>query len=283
VSATAAAQESFTGTKGRRIEWFAWAPDDGKPRAVVVIAHGFGEHSGRYAHVATRLTDNQDVVYALDHHGHGRSEGARGRIDLQDAVTDLDHLVTVTKTRHPDTPTFLLGHSMGGAIALRYAMQHQARLTGLILSGPLAAIAGRKATQTIGKLLGTVAPGLGLAKISPDEVSRDPAVVKAYAEDPLVFHGAIPAQTVAEFVRHVETLRQDAQQLTVPTLLMYGTADTLADPSGSKMLATTIKATDLTTTPYEGLYHEILNEPEQDQVMDEVVAWINARTATTAQ
>ena len=274
---------TFTGVRGREIVWHRWAPD-GDPAAVVVIAHGFGEHSGRYDHVARRLAREGLIVYALDHHGHGRSAGTRARISLGDAVDDLDQLVGLTQELHSGLETFLLGHSMGGAISLRYAMAHQQRLTGLILSGPLAAIDGRGGAKAVGKLLGAVLPGLPVTKIDPAQVSRDPAVVEAYASDPLVFHGAVPAGTVAEFLRHVDSLPDDVGAITVPTLLLYGTADTLAAPAGAVMVAERIGSSDLTTTPYEGLYHEILNEPEQEAVLDDICAWIGVhRTAGVGQ
>jgi acylglycerol lipase len=266
-------EDHFTGVAGRSIMWRSWLAGS-EPRAMIVLAHGFGEHSGRYFHVAARLQSEGYAVHALDHHGHGRSEGARGRITLADAVTDLDQLIVLASNPHPGLPVFLLGHSMGGAIALRYCMVHQDRLTGLILSAPLAEVEGRAVVQTIGKLLGAIAPGLGLVKIDPKLVSRDPAVVKAYAEDPLVFHKPIPAGTVAEFIRHVESLPNDVPQITLPTLLMYGTADKLAAPSGSVMVSQRIGSKQIQTTPYEGLYHEILNEPEQNAVLDEIAGWL---------
>jgi lysophospholipase len=271
-------EDSFTGVGGRTIFWRAWLPE-APPRAVVTISHGFGEHSGRYAHVAERLVAEGYAAYALDHHGHGHSEGVRARISLADAVVDLDRLIGIEAERHPNRDLFLLGHSMGGAIALRYAMAHQDRLAGLILSGPLAEISGRLAVQFVGKLIGRLAPGLPLARIDPDLISRDPEVVTAYVEDPLVYHQPVPAGTVAEFVRHVETLPADAATITLPTLIMYGTGDKLAATGGSVMLSQRIASADLTITPYEGLCHEILNEPEQDAVLDEVCTWLAARVA----
>jgi acylglycerol lipase len=271
-----ATEETFEGLHSRQIFFRRWLPA-GAPRAVVTIAHGFGEHSGRYLHVAERLLSEGYAVYALDHHGHGRSDGPRGRISLADAVEDLDRLIVLEGERHPGVEPFLLGHSMGGAIALRYAIAHQDRLTGLILSGPLAAIEGRALEKSIGRALGAIAPGLPVAKINPDHVSRDPDVVRTYVEDPLVYHRPIPAGTVAEFLRHVDSLPDDVGAITLPTLLMYGTADKLAAPAGSVMVSQRISSSDLTTVPFEGLYHEIFNEPEQAQVLDQLVAWLAAR------
>lgn len=269
---------SFKGARGRTISWRLWDAGGEAARAVVVIAHGYGEHSGRYDHVAQRLVRQGYAVYAPDHNGHGRSEGTRGRISFADAVADLDQLIALAAERHPDLPIFLLGHSMGGALALRYALAHGDRLTGLILSGPLVQVEGRPAAKLLGRFLGAVAPGLPLTKLDPQLVSRDPDVVRAYVEDPLVFHRPLPAGTVAEFLNRAATLPGEVSAITAPTLLMYGTADGLCNPQGAVLVSERIGATDLTTIPYEGLYHEILNEPEQQRVLDDLSGWLAART-----
>jgi lysophospholipase len=225
------------------------------------------------------------AVYAPDHHGHGRSDGARARVSVPAAVADLDQLILTAKREQPGLDVFLLGHSMGGAIALRYAIAHQDRLTGLVLSGPLAQIDGPSVQRIVINLIARVAPGLGVIKLDANLVSRDPAVVKAYSDDPLVHHRAVPATTLAAFLDHVATLPEDVARITLPTLLMYGTADGLCPPAGAVMVSRRIGARDMTTTPYAGLYHEILNEPEQNQVLDELCAWLAARVpaASAAQ
>ena len=166
---------------------------------------------------------------------------------------------------------------MGGALALRYAMAHQDRLCGVILTAPLAQVDGHGAVKAIGRSIARVAPGVPLKKIDPKLISRDPEVVRAYAEDPLVYHRGIPAGVIAQFLIHVESLPQDVEIVTLPTLLMYGTADRLVAPAGSEMIASRISSTDLTVTPYEGLAHELLNEPEQRQVLDQICAWVAER------
>jgi alpha-beta hydrolase superfamily lysophospholipase len=266
------------GVGGLRIYWQAWLPDS-DPRAIVVIAHGAGEHSGRYAHVAARLVAEGYAVYALDHRGHGRSEGPRALLDRMDnAVADLDALVVMAANSSPDTKTFLLGHSMGGAVSLRYAMKHQDRLDGLILSGPLAALDSAPAPARLAaRVLSALTPRLPLVGVDPSLVSRDPKVVQAYVSDPLVHHGKLPARTVAELAAAVESFPAAVPAITVPTLIMYGTADALCPPAGSVMLSERIGAADKTIKSYEGLHHEILNEPEHEQVLDDLVAWLGAR------
>lgn len=275
---SATEEGTFRGTRARRLVWQSWSPaGDQQPKGVVTIVHGYGEHIGRYQHVAARLNEAGYVVYGLDHHGHGRSAGKRGRIGLAAAVTDLDQLiVTVARTRHPDAPQFLLGHSMGGAIGLRYAIAHQTRLTGLAISAPLAAVEGGAALLTFGKLMGKVLPGAPVSRVDPRLVSRDHAVVKDYIADPLNHHGQVPAGTARDFIIHAGTLGTDVRRITLPTLLMWGTADRLCPTSGSELVAKEIGSEDLTVKRYEGLFHEILNEPEREQVMDDLVAWLDA-------
>jgi lysophospholipase len=279
VGAPASRDGRLTGVGALEIYWQAWLPDR-EPRAVVVIAHGAGEHSGRYAHVAARLVREGYAVYALDHRGHGRSAGPRPLIDRMDsAVADLDSMIRLAAGEHPGTKLFLLGHSMGGTISVSYAMRHQDRLAGLILSGALAALdAAPPPVRVIAKVLSALTPRLPVIAVDASHVSRDPAVVRAYEDDPLVHHRKLPARTVAELAAAVESFPADAPTITIPTLILYGTSDKLAPPEGSRMLAERIGASDKSAKAYEGLYHEILNEPEQERVLDDICAWLEERS-----
>ena len=275
----------FSGIGGRRLLRRAWTPArEADARAVVVIAHGAGEHSGRYQHVAARLVDEGFAVYALDHRGHGRSEGPRALIErLRYAVSDLDAVVVDALGRHPGTPLFLLGHSMGGTLGLCYALRRQERLAGLLLSGPLAALEAAPAWMRMGsRVLSGITPRLPLVSIDASLISRDPAVVQAYVADPLVYHGRLPARTVAELARAVDAFPVAVRSITVPTLIMYGTADGLCPPRGSVMLGEEIGAADKTVIAYEGVYHEILNEPERERVLGDVGAWLGNRVGAPA-
>lgn len=270
---------TFTGAGGVGIHWQAWLPD-AAPAAVVVIAHGAGEHAGRYGHVAARLVAERYATYAIEHRGHGRSEGPRALIDrVGHAVADLDSMIALASGEQPGAPVFLLGHSMGGTIAVSYAVAHQDRLAGLVLSAPLAALQAAPAPMRIAaRVLSAIAPRMGLIEIDASLVSRDPAVVEAYVDDPLVYRGKLPVRTVSELAAAIDSFPEAARSITVPTLIMYGTADRLCPPRGSVMLGERIGASDRTTTPYHGLYHEILNEPEQDRVLDELCAWLAAHS-----
>ncbi len=275
---SATEEGTFRGTRARRVAWQGWSPaGDQRHSGVVTIAHGYGEHIGRYQHVAERLCAEGFTVYGLDHQGHGRSAGRRGRIKLGGAVADLDQLiVTVSRARHPDAPQFLLGHSMGGLIALHCCAAHQQRLNGLALSGPLAAVEGGPALHAFGRALGSILPGAPVSRVDPRLVSRDPAVVSGYIADPLNYHGQVPAGVAREFINGTAALPALVQRITIPTLLMWGTADRLCPPAGAEMVAERIGSEDLTVARYPGAFHEILNEPEREQVLDDLSAWLSA-------
>jgi alpha-beta hydrolase superfamily lysophospholipase len=249
-----------------------------------VIVHGLGEHSGRYEHVGDRFVREGYAVYALDHRGHGQSSGTRGLVDrLDHAVSDIDSIVDVAVEEHPGLPLFVLGHSMGGALSLCYAIKHQDRLTGLILSAPLAAIdAAPPPARIAARVLSRVAPKLPLISLDSTLVSRDPEVVRVYQEDPLVHHAKYPVRTVAELTAAVDSFPEAVGSITVPVLIMYGTADRLCPPEGSVMLAQRISSPDKTVIALDGLAHEILNEPEQDHVLDEMCSWLGAHLSAVA-
>ena len=268
----------LTGVGGLRLFTQAWLPD-GSPSAVVVLAHGAGEHSARYAHVAERFVREGFALHALDQRGHGRSEGHRGLIDrIANAVADLDQLVAQAAERHSGVPLYLLGHSVGGCVAISYTLSHQERLDGLVLSAPLAALeAASPLTRAAGKLLSRIAPRVGLFGVEPERVSRDPEVVRAYAEDPLVHHGKLPARTIGELASAVESFPARVPAIELPLLVMHGSADRIVPVAASLMVYDGALSQDKRLELYDGLYHEILNEPEQDRVMDDLVGWVHER------
>jgi alpha-beta hydrolase superfamily lysophospholipase len=272
------------GAGGRQIFKQSWLPA-GAPGALVVIVHGAGEHSDRYRHVADALTADGYAVHALDHRGHGRSEGPRALIDRLDyAVADLDQLVLEAREAHPRAPVFMLAHSMGGTLGLRYAVRHPDRLTGLVLSGPLAALEAAPAPMRLAAaVLSAAVPRLPLIAVDPTLVSRDPAVVSAYRSDPLVHHGRLPVRTVAELARAIDAFPDEVGAITVPTLILYGTADRLSPPKGSIMLGERIGAADKTIRAYEGLFHEILNEPERERVLADIRAWLATHASSASR
>jgi acylglycerol lipase len=268
---------TFPGEAGVEIHWQCWLPE-GTPRAVVVIAHGVSEHADRYTHVAARLVGEGYAAYALDHRGHGRSGGRRAMIDrLKRAVADLDTLIRITRSEQPNRRLFLLGHSMGGGISLEYVLEHPESIDGLVLSAPAAALEAASTFELVaGRVLSTIAPRTGVFGVDSAAISRDPAVVRAYDEDSMVFHEKLPARTVAELAAAIQTLPERTPGLRVPLLVMLGTADELVPPAAGRMVHERAGSPDKRLIEYEGLYHEILNEPEQDRVMDDLLEWLDA-------
>jgi alpha-beta hydrolase superfamily lysophospholipase len=197
---------------------------------------------------------------------------------LDNVVEDLDAVVDLARSANPGMRLFLLGHSMGGAVALSYAFRYQERLDGLILSAPLAALeAADPVTRLAGRALSLLLPKVGVYAVESEGVSRDPEVVRDYDTDPLNYHGKLPARTVAELTEAIGRFPERVESLTLPLLTMHGTADRVTPPLGSEMILARAGSKDKAIIRYDGLYHELLNEPERDQVLADIAAWIDAR------
>ena len=261
----------------RSAYWQAWLPVT-EARGVVVLVHGFGEHSARYGHVGGRLATAGFAVYAADHRGHGRTEGRRANVErMALIVDDLGAFVRFAAARHPGLPVFMVGHSLGGLIALQYATGPDAALDGLVLSGPLVLVTvGSSVLKRLAGVLSAAFPDLGVTGLDVDAISRDPEVLRAYQADPLVHHGKIPARTGAEILLTAEALPDRLPALRMPLLLLHGTEDRICVPAGSTMVHDTVSSPDKTLRRYNGLYHEIFNEPEQDEVLGDLVTWLEA-------
>jgi alpha-beta hydrolase superfamily lysophospholipase len=255
-----------------------WTPD-GEVTGVVVLVHGLHEHGGRYAHVAERLAAAGYASWAPDHPGHGRSPGTRGDIGSMAAtVAGVDETARLAAAAHPGVPLFVYGHSMGGLVAAQYLTgPTSVPVRAAVLSAAALDLgAANKIQQVVAPLLARVAPHLGVLQLDSTAVSRDPAVVAAYQADPLVHGGKVRARTGAEMITTVAAMPTRLRSLTVPLLVIHGGADRLVPPAASEFLAGTAASADLTHTVYPGLFHEPHNEPEQEQVLDDVVAWLDA-------
>jgi alpha-beta hydrolase superfamily lysophospholipase len=276
----------FAGAKGLEIFWQAWR-EEVQTRAVVVISHGAGEHSSRYEHVATHLAGLGYPVYALDHRGHGRSGGRRALVDrLDNAAADLGVLIDRAHDEQPEAPLFLLGHSLGATIALRYALGHQDKLDGLILSGALAVIdLPPPPVRLAARALSATIPWMPAVGVDPVTVSRDPAEVQAYRTDPLVHHGKLPVRTVAEIAAATEAFPEQVASLTLPLLLVHGSEDRLVSVKGSRMVHERAASEDKTLKIYDGFFHEVLNELPEDRerVLADIAAWLQAHTQSKTQ
>ncbi len=252
---------SFKGKGEYNIYFQRWLPE-GAPRAILMVAHGFGEHSGRYQNLVEYFIPLDYSIYALDHRGHGKSDGERVHVDsYDDYITDLKTFFDLIRKENPGEDVFLVGHSMGASIATAYAAQYQGELAGLVLSG--------------GGLATDKAPprpaGLELA----DTLSRDPAVVEAYRNDPLVFHGTPPAGRDSAMAQMRDRLPEMARSITLPILVMAGAASPLGDGPRSEALFEAVSSPDKTLKLYPELLHEIFNEPEWPDVMADLEAWLD--------
>ncbi|WP_116372686.1 alpha/beta hydrolase [Mycobacterium sp. MFM001] len=276
---TTRTERTFDGVGGVRIVYDVWTPDTA-PRGVVVLSHGMGEHARRYDHVAQRFGDDGLVTYALDHRGHGRSGGKRVLVkDISEYTGDFDTLVGIATKDYPACKRVVLGHSMGGGIVFAYGVERPDNYDLMVLSGP--AVAAQEQVSPLlaflAKALGAVAPGLPVQELDSSAISRDPAVVNAYDADPLVHHGKVPAGVARALVLVGETMPGRAPALTAPLLVVHGSEDRLITVDGSRRLVECVGSTDVELKVYPGLYHEVFNEPEQNQVLDDVISWINAR------
>lgn len=272
-------ETEFTGQQGVRIRVQSWVPEV-PVRASLVVAHGLGEHGGRYGELVARCTALGMAVFAPDHRGHGRSGGPRAQVGrFAWLVEDLDVVMEQAAREHAGAKRFLLGHSMGGAIALTWTLDHPGLIDGLVLSA--AAIAPPSAvpaaTVALVRLLSRLWPGRGAIALSPADLSRDPAVVRAYEEDPLVLHGPVPARTLAELFGAMQSLPQRAPMLREPVLALHGTGDRLVGLDDVRSALEALGSPDKTLRSYPGLYHEVMNEPERGQVFADLEAWLDAR------
>ena len=277
--AVARTERTFDGMGGVRIVYDVWTPDT-QPRGVVVLAHGYGEHARRYDHVAERFGRAGLAMYALDHRGHGRAGGKRVRVrHMNEFVADYRTLVQIARKENPGIPLVVLGHSMGGGIAFAYGAQYPGEYDLMVLSGPaIAAHTGvSKWKALLGKTVGSVLPDLPIEQIDPDAVSRDPKVVADYKTDPLVYRGKLPAGIGKALLLVGETMERTAPTITAPLLVVHGEDDHLVSAEGSRLLVRCIGSKDVALKVYPDLYHEVFNEPERDQVLDDVTNWITAR------
>jgi acylglycerol lipase len=269
---------TYESDDGLRLFEQEWSPE-GTPKAGVVIVHGYGEHTGRYVHVAEELTRNGYAVSTFDLRGHGRSQGDPRTFvrSFDEHLDDLERFLSRVRERHSGRPLFLFGHSMGGTIATLFAIARQPEIRGLLLSGASLKLSDNYSPSliTLAKIISLVLPKLRLIKLDASAVSRDAEVVREYVTDPLVYHGGIPARTGAEMNRAMERIRQRMETLEEPLLIMHGTCDLLADPEGSRQLYDRAESDDKDLRLYEGLYHEILNEPEKAQVLADMVEWLD--------
>ena len=265
----------FTGTGGIEIFWRSWLPD--KIRAVVILSHGLGEHSGRYDWLARRLNERGLAAFALDHRGHGRSGGRRGHVlSFNEYLQDLDNFRRQVDARFENLPRFLLGHSLGGLIAARYAEEYGAGLAGLILSSAALRVdVSEPAIKlALGRVMSKILPTLTLGNgLDPNMISHDRQVVQDYINDPLV-HDRVSARWFTEFSAAIETVQERAGAISIPTLVMQSAEDKLVAPRGAPEFFDRLTVPDKTLKVWDGFYHEMFNEVERQKPLELTLAWL---------
>ncbi len=269
---------SFAGHGGLKLFEQSWRPM-GATRGVVVVVHGLKDHSSRYEAFAEAAVRRGYAVYAFDLRGHGRSEGIRVYTSaFDDYLADLGIFLKRVRAKEPDAAPFLLGHSMGGAIATLHAMAHGAELRGVLLSGAALQSDVSAATVTGTKVIAAVAPRAGVFQLDLDDFSRDPTTVWEGRVDPLIYQEPAPARTAREVLGAIDRIQEHMEDLTAPALIMHGGADKVTPPEGSRALYRRARAEDKTLRIYEGLFHDLLHEPERAQVTRDVLEWLDRHT-----
>jgi alpha-beta hydrolase superfamily lysophospholipase len=268
----------FEGADGIRLLERSWLPA-GAPKAVVVVVHGYAEHCGRYDYVGETLAKAGYAVHAYDQRGHGRSQGERALVrSMDEYLDDLDVFVERVAARHEARlATFMVGHSMGGAIVALHAIERRPGVRGVLLSG---AAGGAERLGWRGRLitlLGRLLQKLPLVTLDAATVSRDPEVVRLYDADPLNYRGKMKAGLLRALILGGRRIARGRGSMGYPLLIMHGTEDALVPHDGSVRLYEQASSPDKTLKLYDGLYHEIFNEPERDAVLADVVAWLDAR------
>ncbi len=275
----------LTSPDGTNLYTQAWLPDDapssGVPKAVILIVHGLGEHSGRYGNYVNYFVPRGYALYSFDTRGQGRSDGARGYVERFDRyVEDIERRAAEARSDWPGTPLFILGHSLGSLMVLSYARQHPDRLTGLIVTGTALkdALALPAWKRNLATVFSRVTPSLKMDNgIALSSLSHDPAVIAAYKADPLTHTWGTPRlATESEVVR--AQIRQSATAWRVPTLMLHGGADPICLAEGARQFAAQTPAGVVEYHEYPNLYHEIHNEPERAQVFGDIEAWLIQHT-----
>ncbi|MBC8099518.1 MAG: lysophospholipase [Armatimonadetes bacterium] len=270
---------TLTTADGLTLHVVQWLPVNAAPKAVVLIVHGIGEHSGRYAHVADYFTGRGFAVVAYDHRGHGKSGGERTYFDSFDLpVADVRRVVESVQTAFPALKLFVYGHSMGALISTLYLLRYPDGIAGFISSGtPLTLEATQPAPLVmVGKALSRVIPKVRFAAVEVSALSRDLTVVADYQSDPLVDSQPVRLGMVARLLTAATGAQSQLQRLTLPLLILHGDADRVCPPSGSELLYARAASADKTLHLYPGLYHEMHNEPEQQTVLADIAVWMES-------
>lgn len=264
---------SYNGASGVRAAR-TWSDPQVEATHIVLLAHGYGEHIGRYQHVAEALVANCAVAYGVDHLGHGSSEGERVLMaDVEEVVSDFHLLDQTARREHPGLPVALIGHSMGGLIGARYLQRYGDTLAAAVLSGP---VIGQ---STVAHALLTL-DELPQDPLDVSVLSRDDAVGRAYADDPLVWHGPFKRPTVEAMARGAEAVQSGPSLGRLPLLWIHGVEDPLVPLENSRSGIEHLRGEVFEQRHYEGARHEVFNETNQEEVLSDVTDFLNRTLAT---
>ena len=278
----ALAEEFIEGTGGR-IFTRHWEPADA-PKANLVICHGVNSHGGQYIRAGEEFAARGFAVTALDLRGRGKSDGERFYAEsIDDYVSDLSKAIELGRSKHPDLPLYLLGHSAGGVTSVTYALDHQDRIDGRICDS--FAFRGFAPNFALTLLEGAshLVPHAHVLRLKMEDFSRDPDWVAQLNADPLTDGEVQPVQTVAAFARAGERFEREFGRFTLPVLILHGTEDMETRPDGSQQFFDEAGSADKTLKLYEGYYHDLLNDLGRERVMDDILAWIDARLPASQQ
>ena len=270
-------ESSFHGVGGLNIFTRAWLPK-GKPRAIMILIHGFNAHSGYMQWPGEQFAASGLAAYALDLRGRGKSEGERFYVEnFEDYLGDVDKLVGIARSENPGIPVYVLGHSAGGVIATSYVFEHQQAIAGLICESFAYDVGLPDAVSFILKGLSHLTPHLHVYALKNEVFSRDPKAVAMMDNDPLIANESQPAETAAEMLKAADRLTGNFPKLTVPVFIIHGTADKATRPAGSQHFYDTAGSTDKTLKLYEGHFHDLLADIGKEEVMADILAWIDKR------
>ena len=268
-------ESHLPGSRGELLFRRSWLPKTAE--RIIILVHGYGEHSGRYEHTASDLARAGFEVHAYDQRGHGRSSGARCHVRrFEHLLDDLEDFVAAVRAERPPLPVVVVGHSMGGLVVAAYASQRNPKVAGVVTSGAVLAMPEDLSRARVIAIRGLkwLAPRLSLAsQLDPNALSRDPEVARAYLEDPLV-QRKITASLASEMLSAMKRTATAAAAVRVPMLLLHGEDDRICPVAGSRNFFEQLKVTQRELRTYPGLRHEIFNEPEQAAVLGDLVGWI---------
>ena len=270
-------QEHWLEGTGGRIFTRHWRPA-GEPKAALVICHGVNSHGGQYLRAGEEFAAAGFAVTALDLRGRGRSEGERFYVDhVDDYVSDLSQAIELARSHDPGVPLFLLGHSAGGVTSVSYALDYQDRIDGLICESFAFRVYAPDFALKLLEGASHIAPHFHVLKLKMEDFSRDPAWVEQLLADPLTHDEVQPVQTVAALARAGERMEVEFDRITLPVLILHGTADKATRPDGSQEFYDHAGSQDKQLILYDGYYHDLLNDLGKERVLEDITGWIEAR------